>query len=85
MILEIKNHEIELFDSGKITMQLWGGVYFEGYFFVGDKFFRGNGAIEYIVSNKDSITKKLHELNGIYICLIFDTKKKRITIFNDKI
>ncbi len=59
MIIDIKNNDIELIDSCNITMLPWGGVFFEGYFFVGDKFYRGKDAIEYIVCNKESVTERL--------------------------
>ncbi len=85
MIIEIKNSNLIIKDDSGIYKENNLNIWFEGYFFIGDDFFRGEKAVNYIAKNFPLITDDLKKLNGVYACLVVDNQNKKITIFNDKI
>lgn len=85
MIIDIKDSILTIKDNSGLYNKNNLDIWFEGYFFIEDEFFRGEKAVNYIVNNFPSITEELKNLNGVYACLVVDNQNKKITIFNDKI
>ena len=85
MIISIKNGMATFDKSDFIYSNENWGFWFEGYFFVGNTFYEGENACKYIDAELlgDDLCAP-QKLNGIFQCVIFNSEKKKIFVFNDR-
>lgn len=85
MIIDISKKTLTVKENSGIFEKNNIYIWFEGYFFIGDDFYRDEKAVNYIIERYLNITDELNSLNGVFACIVIDKANKTVTIFNDKI
>lgn len=85
MIIDISKRALVIKENSGILEKNNISIWFEGYFFIGEEFYRDEKAVNYIFERYLNITDGLSSLNGVFACLVIDKANKKVTIFNDKI